>query len=65
MVAHGRPDLCTLTTLCTLITLGLALQDGAARVLRYLRDGSFLDDAQSASLDVRLLTYNPALDVLG
>ncbi|PRW20834.1 hypothetical protein C2E21_8605 [Chlorella sorokiniana] len=40
-------------------------QDGAARVLRYLRDGSFLDDAQSASLDVRLLTYNPALDVLG
>lgn len=34
-------------------------------MLRYLRDGSFLDDAQSASLDARLLTYNPGLDVLG
>lgn len=40
-------------------------QDGAARMLRYLRDAAFLDDAQSAALDARLLTYNPALDVLG
>lgn len=41
------------------------LQDGASRILRYLRDASFLDPAQSVALDVRLLTYNAALDVMG
>ena len=30
-----------------------------------MRDSAFLDEAQSAALDARLLTYNPALDVLG
>lgn len=33
--------------------------------MAYLRDGLFLDSAQTAALEARLLTYNPALDVLG
>lgn len=61
IVAPGSPALllpaCPPTPACA--------QDGAARVVRYLRDGAFLDAARSASLDARMLTYNAALDVLG
>lgn len=41
-----------------------AWQDGAGRAVQYLRDGSFLD-ASTAGLALRLVTYNPQLDVIG
>ena len=34
-------------------------------MLRYLRDGAWLDARRTAGLDARLLAYNPELDVLG
>lgn len=43
---------------------GCLPQEGAARALQYLRDGAFLD-ASTERLALRLVTYNPNLDVMG